>query len=400
MARTYRLERVQEIDRPLDEVFAFFSDAGNLQALTPRFLDFSIKTPLPIEMSAGARIEYRLGLFGIPMRWLTIISAWDPPVEDPVTGRRVARFVDQQVRGPYAVWKHLHEFEEIDGRTIMRDVVDYAVPFGPLGEVARWAFVSRTVERIFAFRFDAAAHVFGNAPAPWSPGVVQVAAETALEVTSEVVNALVGFGRRTVSELATVDSTPPTGGKGLTPLAPLPYEARGETPLDAEAAGYDVEVYFDGDCPLCLREIKMLKWLDSAKRIRFTDIAAPGFDPASTGLTMFELMDKIHGRMPDGTRIEGVEVFRQLYGAVGFRRAVAISRWPGIAHALHLGYVVFAKNRLRMTGRCMEDVCEVPAKHSAAAPAHAARPTFGVPTTLESTVGTGSAAALAVAGVS
>jgi len=112
---------------------------------------------------------------------------------------------------------------------------------------------------------------------------------------------------------------------------------------------------------------------------------------------MFELMDKIHGRMPDGTRIEGVEVFRQLYGAVGFRRAVAISRWPGIAHALHLGYVVFAKNRLRMTGRCMEDVCEVPAKHGPAAPAHAARPSFGV-TTTRLGIGTASTVALAVAG--
>jgi len=167
-------------------------------------------------------------------------------------------------------------------------------------------------------------------------------------------------------------------------------------------------VYFDGDCPLCLREIKMLKWLDNAKRIRFTDIAAPGFDPASTGLTMFELMDTIHGRMADGTRIEGVEVFRQLYGAVGFRRAVAVSRWPAIAHALHLGYVVFAKNRLRMTGRCMEDVCEVPATRASAAPAHAARQSYppseaqasGGPRTLEPKVDTGSAVALAVAGVS
>ncbi len=73
-------------------------------------------------------------------------------------------------------------------------------------------------------------------------------------------------------------------------------------------------------------------------------------------------MDKIHGRMPDGSRIEGVEVFRQLYGAVGFNRAVAVSRWPGVAHLLHLGYVLFAKNRLRMTGRCIDDVCEVPAR--------------------------------------
>ena len=124
MARTYRLERVQEIARPLDEVFAFFSDAANLQALTPGFLNFSIETPLPVAMRAGANIKYRLGLFGVPMGWLTVITAWDPPSLDEKTGRRVARFIDQQVSGPYAVWKHLHEFEEIDGRTVMRDVVD------------------------------------------------------------------------------------------------------------------------------------------------------------------------------------------------------------------------------------------------------------------------------------
>ena len=359
MARTYRLERVQEIGRPLDEVFAFFSDAGNLQALTPRFLNFSIKTPLPIAMFAGAKIEYQLGLFGIPMRWLTIISAWDPPAEDAVTGRRVARFIDQQVSGPYAVWKHVHEFEEIDGRTVMRDVVDYAVPFGPVGEVARWAFVRRTLERIFAFRFEATAHAFGNAPAPRSPSVAQVAWETATEIVSDLLRAVTSLGRITAAELATVRTTPP----------PVAHEISGEEAVSVgPPTPFDVEVFFDGDCPLCLREIEILRWLDDAKRIRFTDIAAPGFDPASTGLTMFDLMDKIHGRMPDGTRIEGVEVFRQLYGAVGFRRAVAVSRWPVIAHVLHLGYVFFAKNRLRMTGRCMEDVCEMPKAKTGQAP--------------------------------
>ncbi len=346
MARTYRLEQVQEIDRPLDEVFRFFSDAGNLQALTPRFLDFSIKTPLPIDMRAGARIEYRLGLFGVPMRWLTIISAWDPPAIDPASGRRVARFIDQQVSGPYAVWKHLHEFEEINGKTIMRDVVDYAVPFGPLGEVARWAFVRRTLDRIFAFRREATDHVFGSAPAPWSPTVIEVGLETSVEIATDVARAVASLGRAVLTELASVDAGPPSNSR-----------LRGESL--ARGDSFDVEVYFDGDCPLCLREIKMLQWLDRGRRIRFTNIAAVGFDPSLTGLSMVQLMERIHGRLPDGTRIEGVEVFRQLYGAVGFQRAVAFSRWSGIAHVLHLGYVLFAKNRLRLTGRCIDDVCAV-----------------------------------------
>jgi ligand-binding SRPBCC domain-containing protein/predicted DCC family thiol-disulfide oxidoreductase YuxK len=367
VVRTYRLERVQTINRPLDEVFEFFSNAENLQKLTPRFLDFSIKTPLPIAMFAGARIEYRLGLFGIPMRWLTVISAWDPPRVDPATGRRVAQFIDQQVSGPYAVWKHLHEFEEVDGRTIMRDVVDYAVPFGPLGAVARWAFVSRTLDRIFAFRFEATAHAFENAPAPWSPSVVQVALETAVDVTTEVGRAVASIGRTTLKELSTVN-----------PMAPVAVSGASQGRSGTESAPFDVEVFFDGDCPLCLREIKMLRWLDKRNRIRFTNIAAPDFDPRSAGLSMFELMDRIHGRLPDGTPIEGVEVFRQLYGAVGFRRAVQVSRWPGVAHALHLGYVLFAKNRLRLTGRCIEDVCAVPANFAPASPTYATAPSDGV----------------------
>lgn len=125
---------------------------------------------------------------------------------------------------------------------------------------------------------------------------------------------------------------------------------------------FDVEVYFDGDCPLCLREINMLKWLDRRHRIRFTDIAVPGFDPTSTGLSYRELMDRIRGRLADGTPIEGVEVFRRLYGAVGFGPIVALSRLPGISHLLDAGYVVFAKNRLKLTGRCIKDsdgVCSI-----------------------------------------
>lgn len=117
-----------------------------------------------------------------------------------------------------------------------------------------------------------------------------------------------------------------------------------------------VEVFYDGACPLCVREIAMLKRMDAPRgHIRFTDIAALGFDPAALGIDQDALMSRIHGRLPDGTWIEGVEVFRRLYTAVGWGRAVALSRAPGISHALELGYRVFAKNRLRWTGRCPAD---------------------------------------------
>ncbi|MBO83798.1 MAG: thiol-disulfide oxidoreductase [Deltaproteobacteria bacterium] len=120
------------------------------------------------------------------------------------------------------------------------------------------------------------------------------------------------------------------------------------------------EVFFDGDCPLCTREIDMIRALDRRGRLRFTDIAAPGFDPTPTGLTHDELMASIRGRMPSGEMVEGVEVFRQLYGAVGLRPLMPLTRLPGVRHALDAAYGVFARNRLRLTGRCTDETCALP----------------------------------------
>lgn len=125
----------------------------------------------------------------------------------------------------------------------------------------------------------------------------------------------------------------------------------------AQATSCDIEVFYDGDCPLCRREIRMLQRLDRHGHIGFVDIAAPAFDPESVGLSWQTLMNRIHGRLPDGTVIEGVEVFRRLYAAVGFRRLVAITRWVGISHLLEAAYGMFAKHRLRLTGRCTSAVC-------------------------------------------
>lgn len=123
------------------------------------------------------------------------------------------------------------------------------------------------------------------------------------------------------------------------------------------------EVFYDGDCPLCVREIRLLQRLDRKGRILFTNIADASFDASRVGVSWETLMKRIHGRMPDGTLVEGVEVFRQLYGAVGFRRIVALTRLPLVSHALDLGYRLFAENRLRLTGRC-DGACELPPRRA------------------------------------
>jgi predicted DCC family thiol-disulfide oxidoreductase YuxK len=122
---------------------------------------------------------------------------------------------------------------------------------------------------------------------------------------------------------------------------------------------FDIEAYYDGGCPLCVREVRLLRRLDRRGRIRFVDISAPGFDAASVGVRWETLMDRIHGRLPDGTLVEGVEVFRRLYTAVGFGALVALTRLPGVRQLLDIAYCWFARNRLRLSGTCTNEVCDV-----------------------------------------
>jgi ligand-binding SRPBCC domain-containing protein len=136
------LRREQRLPRAPDEVFPFFGDAGNLEAITPPWLSFHVVTPRPIAMRPGTLIEYRLRLHRVPIRWLTVIAEWEPGV----------RFVDAQIRGPYALWHHTHEFEPDGDGTLMRDTVRYALPYGPLGALAHAAFVERDLRRIFDYR--------------------------------------------------------------------------------------------------------------------------------------------------------------------------------------------------------------------------------------------------------
>lgn len=128
----------------IEEVFSFFSDAGNLHVLTPAELGFRILTPRPIEMGEGTLIDYALRLHGVPLSWRSRISSWRPP----------HRFVDEQVRGPYASWIHEHRFEEVDGGTVVTDAVRYRLPLHPLS-LPVLPFVRVQLRRIFAFRESA-----------------------------------------------------------------------------------------------------------------------------------------------------------------------------------------------------------------------------------------------------
>jgi len=150
MTRVYRLERRQVVPRPRREVFAFFSDATNLERITPAFLAFRILTPRPIPMAPGTLIDYELRLFGVPLRWRTRIETFEPE-----TG-----FEDVQLRGPYRSWHHSHVFSDVPGGTEMRDVVTYTLPLGPLGRLAHFLFVRRSLERIFEHRRAAIAAFF------------------------------------------------------------------------------------------------------------------------------------------------------------------------------------------------------------------------------------------------
>ena len=143
--RTHVVHREQVLPGTPEQVFPFFADARNLEAITPPLLRFEVVTPGDIPMRVGTLIQYRLHLHGIGVSWLTSIQDWDPP----------QRFVDVQVRGPYGLWHHTHEFEPHPNGTLMRDVVRYAIGFGVVGELARRAFVTRDVEAIFDFRRDA-----------------------------------------------------------------------------------------------------------------------------------------------------------------------------------------------------------------------------------------------------
>lgn len=142
--KTFTLTNELWLPQSPEEVFPFFADAGNLELLTPPSLRFRILTSLPIEMAVGTLIDYRIRLRGMPIRWQSEITAWEPPY----------RFVDEQRRGPYCLWVHEHVFMPREGAaqnggTLARDVVRYAVPGGA---IVQRLFVASELERIFDYR--------------------------------------------------------------------------------------------------------------------------------------------------------------------------------------------------------------------------------------------------------
>ena len=161
-APRYTLTARTELDVPLAEVFPFFADAENLAAITPPQMGFVIETPTPIAMGQGTTIDYRIRVGGLPLRWRTVIEAWQPPA-----GGRAA-FVDAQHRGPYRAWWHEHRFRAEGDRTVMEDVIHYAPPMGPLGRLANALVVRGMLREIFGYRAQAIRLRFG-APAALQP---------------------------------------------------------------------------------------------------------------------------------------------------------------------------------------------------------------------------------------
>lgn len=150
--KTYTFQSKTELNAGIDDVFEFFSNAKNLQKLTPPWLNFKMITPPTGAVQSGTTIGYKLKVHALPIHWLTLIEHWEPP----------RRFIDVQLKGPYKIWKHEHRFESLGDKTIMYDTVEYALPFGILGQLAHSLLVKKDVQSIFDYRTEAISKIFAN----------------------------------------------------------------------------------------------------------------------------------------------------------------------------------------------------------------------------------------------
>ena len=154
--KIFHFKSQQTLEQPLTEVFEFFANAHNLAAITPPWLHFEVLTPAPIEMVPGTRIDYRLKLRGIPIRWQSEITEWNPPYA----------FADEQRRGPYRLWRHTHTFDETEDGVVVGDSVEYAV-WG--SGIVNKLFVRPDIEKIFAYRSEQLDEIFHHKKNSTSP---------------------------------------------------------------------------------------------------------------------------------------------------------------------------------------------------------------------------------------
>ena len=152
MGAVYRLECSMFVPLPIEQVFSVFEDPRNLARITPASLGFEIVSSEP-HMRRGAEIEYRIRWAGLPLSWKTLITEYDPPNV----------FVDEQVRGPYRLWRHRHSFRAAEGETEIADRVEYALPLGVLGRAAHALVVRRQLTGIFTYRQEALTRMLGDA---------------------------------------------------------------------------------------------------------------------------------------------------------------------------------------------------------------------------------------------
>lgn len=150
--KIYSLKREQEFTRPVKELFKFFEKPENLEKITPKSVGFNIITPRPIKMHTGAVLDYTIRILGMPIRWTTLITGYNPPYE----------FSDVSIKGPYSYWHHSHKFVEVEDGTIMYDEVSYALPFGLIGRLVHALFVKRQLKHIFDYRSEVIEEILEN----------------------------------------------------------------------------------------------------------------------------------------------------------------------------------------------------------------------------------------------
>tara|TARA_X000000368_G_scaffold346469_1_gene285798 strand:+ start:1618 stop:2106 length:489 start_codon:yes stop_codon:yes gene_type:complete len=150
--KVYELSASHHVDAPLEKVFNFFSKPENLSKITPAKMGFNVLTPSPIKMERGALIDYTIKVFIFPLRWRTLITAYDPP----------NKFVDEQLKGPYSFWHHTHTFEANNNGVVIKDVIKYSIPMGILGRVLHYLWIKNDLKKVFDYRKEVIDRIFAN----------------------------------------------------------------------------------------------------------------------------------------------------------------------------------------------------------------------------------------------